>query len=198
MGDAGPARESVEKVIVLSAEYDFALWSSWARVLRGWAVGREGEPERGVAELQRGDELMRTRGALFLRPFVSALLAEQLAVIGETGQGLELLDDAIAAVQNDQYWSSAELHRLRGDLLLAEGVDAQRVAAAYCRAIGIARAQHAKLFELRATTSLAQLWHGQGGHAEVHTALTEIYEWFSEGLNLPELDYTAALLSRWS
>jgi DNA-binding SARP family transcriptional activator len=195
MGAAGRALESVEKVIALSEEYDFGLWSSWALVLSGWAVGQEGQSERAIAELQRGDELMRARGALFLRPFVSALIAEQLARMGKVEHGLELLDDALTTVPDDQYWSAAELHRLHGALLLTKGVDARQVEAAYCRAIDVARAQRARLFEFRAATGLAQLWHDQGRPVESRTALTEVYEWFSEGFDMPEWKSARELLA---
>jgi tetratricopeptide (TPR) repeat protein len=130
--------QSAEAIIALSDEHHFGLWSSWATVLRGWALAESGHPEHGISELQRGDERMRATGAVFLQPFVSALLAEQFAKIGDGKGALELVHEALASTQNDPYWCDAELHRLKG-ILLAESHDADQAEAAYRRAIQIAK-----------------------------------------------------------
>ncbi len=117
IGNLESVLQSAEAVIALSDEHHFGLWSSWATVLRGWALAESGHPEHGISELQRGDERMRATGAVFLQPFVSALLAEQFTKIGEVKGALELLNEALAGTQNDPYWCDAELHRLKGTLV---------------------------------------------------------------------------------
>jgi predicted ATPase len=57
----------------------------------------------------------------------------------------------------------------------------------------VARRQQAKSLELRAATSLAQLWQ-QGKHAEARQLLAEIYGWFTEGLDITDLQEARALL----
>jgi predicted ATPase len=104
------------------------------------------------------------------------------------------LNEALAHVDNDQSWYIAEMHRLRGDLLLAPGVDTHEAEAAYRRAIEMAQTQEARLFELRATTSLARLWHKQGRSVESRQALAQICGWFIEGLDTPDLKEARALL----
>jgi predicted ATPase len=187
--------ESAEAVIALSDEHHLRFWSSWATVLRGWALAESGEPELGIAELQRGDKQMRASGALFLQPFVSSLLVEQLAKTGQIERGLELVSVAVADTKNGRYWCDAELERLRGELLLAKGVAAQHAEAAYRRAIQIAHKQHAKMFELRAATSLAQLWLKQGRSTESRELLARAYGWFTEGIELPDLKDAQTLLN---
>jgi tetratricopeptide (TPR) repeat protein len=162
-----------EAVIVLSDEHHLGLWSLWATVLRGWALA-ELEPEQGIAELHRGDEQMRATGAIFLAPFISLLLAEQLAKMDQIEHGVEVLNEALSSTKNDRYWCDAELHRLRGTLLLAKGFDGQQAEADYRLAMQIAQKQQARLFELRATTSLAQLWLNQGKSAEARQLLAKI------------------------
>jgi tetratricopeptide (TPR) repeat protein len=194
LGSVDLARQSAEAVVALSDEHHFGFWASWARVLRGWALAEGGEPELGVAELRQGYGLMRARGALFIRPLVSALLGEQFGKIGQVERGLELLNDALARADNERYWCDAELYRLRGELL-AKGVDAQQAEAAYSRAIQIAQAQQAKLFELRAATGLARLWQEQGRNAESRNVLRQVYGWFTEGIGTtPDLKAARALL----
>ena len=186
--------ESAEAAIALSDEHHLRLWSSWATVLRGWALAEAGELELGIAELQRGDEQMRAIGG-FLQPFVSSLLVEQFANTGQIERGLELANGALASTKNDRYWCDAELERLRGELLLAKG-DTRQAEAAYRRAIQIARKQQAKLFELRATSSLAKLWLKQGRSAESRELLARAHGWFTEGIELPDLKNAQALLDR--
>ena len=61
-------------------------------------------------------------------------------------------------------------------------------------AIDIARRQSAKLFELRATVSLARLLRDANRRDEARTMLTEIYKWFTEGFDTADLKDAKALL----
>jgi DNA-binding SARP family transcriptional activator len=194
MGNIESQLQSAEAAIELSDEHHLRFWSSWAQALRGWALAEAGDHELGLAELRRGDEQMRSIGGFFLQPFVSLLILEQLAKIGQLDQGLELVHEALASTAHDRYWCDAELERLRGELLLARDVDAEQAEAAYRRAIRIAEKQQAKLFELRATTSLARLWLKRGRAVEAKRVLARAYGWFSEGLDMPDLKKAQALL----
>lgn len=64
------------------------------------------------------------------------------------------------------------------------------------RAIEIARQQEAKLFELRATVSLARLWKRLGKRKEAHQTLAEIYGWFTEGFETADLRAARSLLEQ--
>jgi len=64
----------------------------------------------------------------------------------------------------------------------------------YRKALSIAREQEAKLWELRATVSLARLWRDQGHRAEVRDLLAAVYGWFTEGFDTPDLKAAKALL----
>ena len=194
MGEVDSQLQAAEAAIALGEEHHLRFWSSWGTVLRGWAQAEACQLEVGLAELQRGEEQMRAIRGFFLQPFVSFLIAEQLAKIGRIDHGLELVYEALASTAHDQYWCDAELERLRGDLLLAKGVDEQHAEAAYRRAIQIAQKQQAKLFELRATTHLAQLLLKQGKSTESRKLLTQAFGWFTEGLETLDLKNARALL----
>ena len=58
----------------------------------------------------------------------------------------------------------------------------------------MARRQQAKSLELRAVTSLSRLWQHQGKRAEARQLLEEIYGWFTEGFDTPDLQEARALL----
>jgi len=61
-------------------------------------------------------------------------------------------------------------------------------------AIEIARTQSARMWELRATTSLARLLAKQGRRDEARAMLAEIYGWFTEGFDTRDLKDAKALL----
>jgi class 3 adenylate cyclase/tetratricopeptide (TPR) repeat protein len=75
-----------------------------------------------------------------------------------------------------------------------EGTPTAEAQACFRRALDIAREQQARLFELRAATSLARLWRDQGKRAEAHDLLAPIYAWFTEGFDTRDLVDAKALL----
>jgi predicted ATPase len=94
-----------------------------------------------------------------------------------------------------QAWLLAELHRLRGKLLLRESpANADGAEAAFLEAIAVARDQGARMWELRAAHDLSALWADRGNHREARELLAPIYGWFSEGHDTPDLRTARALL----
>ena len=100
----------------------------------------------------------------------------------------------MARVGGDRY-SLPEIHRLNGQLLLARSASVEDAAeAAYHEAIAVARGQHARLLELRASTSLARLWRDQGKRTEAYDLLAPVYGWFTEGFDTRDLRDARLLL----
>ena len=54
-------------------------------------------------------------------------------------------------------------------------------------AIEVARRQSAKSLELRAATSLAELWKRQGRGEEARDLIERVYAWFTEGADTQDL-----------
>ena len=89
----------------------------------------------------------------------------------------------------------ADLHRLKGELLLQQAVpDAPQAEACLQQALAVARRQQAKSWELRTAMSLARLWQQQGKRATARQLLAEVYGWFIEGFDIPDLQEARALL----
>jgi predicted ATPase len=108
------------------------------------------------------------------------------------------LDDALRFVeQSGERYYEAELHRLRGELLLACGrASDEEEEGCFRRAIAVARKQEAKSWELRATTSLARLLASQGRRDEARAMLAQIYNWFTEGFETVDLKDARVLLDQ--
>ena len=71
---------------------------------------------------------------------------------------------------------------------------ADEVEDCFRQALDIARNQTAKMLELRAGTSLARLWLGQGRSGEARDLLAPIYDWFTEGFDTADIKDAKALL----
>jgi predicted ATPase len=124
------------------------------------------------------------------------LLAEVYAHLGYLEDGLQTLTEAHTLVeQHEERWWEAEVHRLRGVLLLQQRLPQQKEAEAYFhKALTVARRQQAKSLELRAAMSQAQLWQQQGKRAEARELLAPIYGWFTEGFETADLQEAKTLL----
>ena len=129
-------------------------------------------------------------------PYYLSWLAEAYGETGRLDDGLGALTKALAAADEheDRFWK-AEIHRLKGELLLRQDhsnvVEAQ---GCFQRAVEIARNQSAKWLELRATTSLARVLAKQDKRGEARAMLAEIYGWFTEGFDTADLKDAKVLL----
>src|SRR5262249_21941474 len=111
---------SSEALADIVSRYDLpAMWVGFAAFFQGWAKGSNGTEESGLAEMRRGIVIVREEGRLWLLPSFEAALAEAEAGAGETDAGLQRLDDALAESERTaQRWYEAEMHRIRGEILL--------------------------------------------------------------------------------
>jgi predicted ATPase len=128
------------------------------------------------------------------------VLAEGLRRAGRHEEALGALSLGVAqAEQQGQHYADAELHRLRGEILLDDAADAvEEAETLFGRSIEIARRQQAKWFELRTATRLARLWQHQSKRDQARALLAPIYDWFSEGFDTADLKEAKALLEELS
>jgi predicted ATPase len=158
------------------------------------AVGSKLNPQRRYDGLGHGG-LSSYRAVGGVASTTSSLvdLAEAYAKLRHPNEGLGCLTEAEQIVETtDERYHAAELYRLRGDLHNISG-DTASAEQDYRRAHAVAKRQSAKLFELRASTSLARLWRDQGKRIEAHDILAPIYDWFTEGFDAPDLMEARAL-----
>jgi predicted ATPase len=124
------------------------------------------------------------------------MLAQTLGKAGRQSEGLEQLDEAARQIdETSESRVEAELHRVRGELLVRVG-DPVAAMASFYQAITVARRQNARLWELLAAASLARLWRDQGKRREAHDLLAPVYGWFTEGFDTPVLQDAKELLDQ--
>ena len=200
--DSLAAKELSEACILLSTEHGFAYWISTVLCFHGWALTVQGQIEEGLEQMSAGAAKYQATGAEMGRPQQLAMLAMGYGKAGDVEKGLNLLQEAFTVVQrNEERFYEAEIQRLKGDLLLKlDGDESEMVhnnrEAEICfkHAIKIAQRQDAKMWELRSTVSLARLWQQQGKHEESRQMLAEIFDWFTEGFDTPDLRDAKTLL----
>jgi predicted ATPase len=77
--------------------------------------------------------------------------------------------------------------------LLAKGEESS-AETCFQQALDIARRQGARSWELRAAMSLGRLWQRRGRRTEARELVEEIYDWFTEGFDTPDLKEASTLL----
>ena len=98
--------------------------------------------------------------------------------------------------QGEGRFYAAELHRLKGELLLRQAMtNAPQAETCFQQALALARRSQAKWWKLRAAMSLSRLWQHQGRRDAARQLLTEVYDWFTEGFDTADLQEARALLN---
>jgi len=191
--DALALRGNAEELVCLSNE-KVSVWSGTGECYLGGALTLLGQVQEGLAQLRTGIAILQSRGVRIELSVALGSLAEAQSRAGRPEQGLATLAEALAFVEqtDERHWE-AELNRVQAELLLMVGNNTEAEASLH-RAIEVARRQQARSWELRATTSLARLWQAQGRRDQARQILAEIYGWFTEGFDTPDLQEAKALL----
>jgi predicted ATPase len=204
--------EQAVATATLSATQGFPVFERLGGLMQGWARAAQGDADEGLAQLLQGWAAYQATGAALFRSYFLSLLADTYGRIQQPEAGLRVLAEALAAEQTSgEGFYTAELHRLRGELLLQSGAralmaedvplpsvtwhpQASEAEACFNQARDLARRQQAKALELRATASLSRLWQHQGKRAEARDLLAPVYGWFTEGFDTADLQDARALL----
>ncbi len=195
--DEAVAREHAEQAHALASKYEAPYYRAWAGILVSYALALEQPNEERTGRLRGSIAAFKASGARLRLPYYLSLLAYVCGEAGRAEEGLACIDEALAEARtHNERWWDAELHRLRGELLLMHGADVSDVEAALLRAIAIARSQQARSLELRATVSLARLWIAQHRSADARHRLRDVYTWFTEGFETPDLQAARLLLAQ--
>ena len=188
--------KEVEALSPLAETHGFPFVRKAAAFFQGWGLALDGQGETAIRQIRDGLDSIEHTGTEAHRPYRLSLLAHAYGHIDLPDQGLPVLSEALQLVeQTGERYYEAEIHRLKGELLLQLSPENRSEAEnCYQQSIAIAQAQSAKSWELRTASSLARLWQSQGKRQEAHDLLAPVYEWFTEGFDTPDLIDAKALL----
>jgi predicted ATPase len=197
-GDPEIVLVKAEQAVALSEENGFSEWLSWGHFAHGWALAELGQPGRGIAEMETAVAAFDHMGRVPFQPFGIALLAQTYARNGRSDQGLMMLDETLDHIERTgEKIDQAEILRLKGEvLLIRDHAVVDNAEASFRSAIEVARGQEGKWWELRSSVSLARLLRDTHRGHEARTMLSGIYNWFTEGFELPDLKEAKELLEQ--
>jgi class 3 adenylate cyclase/predicted ATPase len=193
-GENAALEERADQLVAATTEQSFPFWRALGTIYSGWVTAKNGNVTEGISLLRSGLAAYRATGAEAWMPHNLALLAKACEIAGQIDEAVAQVDDALQIVERTgERWFAAELNRHRGELLLRQG-HTEGAEESYRKALSIAEEQEAKLWELRAITSLARLWGEQDRRAEARDLLASVYRWFTEGFDTADLKEAKALL----
>jgi DNA-binding winged helix-turn-helix (wHTH) protein/tetratricopeptide (TPR) repeat protein len=209
LGEAEVAAQHAAEALAVAAE-NGVREPPIAATIHAWALAVRDASDAALAHLV--DRVAAYRAAGF-GTYLSAILNLAATAHGRAGKieaGLRLLGQAVDHMEaTGERWCEPELYRLRGELLAvprstrgrgkarAKRRDYIREAENWIEcALDAARRQGARLWQLRATVSLARLRHEQGRTADARALLESIAIWFPAGQDVPDLHAAHTLLAR--
>ena len=203
MGAMFVEREIAPAHLVLKhAEELVALSFGWldpvGGVFRSWCFSALGRELEGAKLLASALSDYRATGALRFVPFFLMLQADALERTGHRAAALERLAEAVSLVEKTQErWCEAELHRLKGQLLKADGeCDQVEIMLPRCsrRSSLSGRQDMGAPRRHEPRPPLAR----SGKRAEARELLAPVYGWFTEGFDTRDLKEAKALLNELS
>ena len=188
--------ELAEGAIAHAHKYGVPYQAAQSIIMRGWSLVHLGHEADGIAQMETGLDERKATGADYPPVQFLGWLAEAYGKTGQESKGLRLLEEALATMHRaGDVLFEAELHRLKGELLLMHDPSNRREAShCFKLAIEISARQGVKSLELRAKTSLARLLANHRCPRKAHALLTDIYRSFTEGFDTADLKDAKELL----
>lgn len=158
---------NLPEAIQLAEQYSFTHWRGVAKISQGWLLSQQGQVENGFRCIKEGLSVYQAAGIKIMMPYYSTLLANIHAQMGEIDLGIDKCASILTdiSISND-CWCEAEVHRLYGEMLLEKSkflraqhkkVTILEAKKSFLRAIKISRLKKAKVWELRAISSIKDL-----------------------------------------
>jgi predicted ATPase len=195
-GNYATATALLDELVTLADEKGALFWKAAGMVRKGELFSLTGKASDAVHMITSANAASRSMGTTLYMPSSLSYLARAYMKLGKFEDAWRSIGEAMTAVEaTKERWFEAEVHRVAGEIALkSPKPDAAKAQAYFECALAVARAQQAKSWELRAATSLAQLWCGQGKRQEAHDLLAPIHGWFTEGFDTLDLKEARALL----
>ncbi len=168
--DIASAYAVLEELTPLAIENGFGSWFLQSRASMAYVHCRRGEITNGLTLVRMGLPILEQRAqqGVAIYTLLAMWGAACLELAGEVDEALAVVARALeVGAHTKERWLFAELHRLRGNWMAAHRRGEAGEAESSClKALDLARAQQANLFELRATAELARLRLEEGRNLE--------------------------------
>ncbi|MFW2388811.1 MAG: ATP-binding protein [Polyangiales bacterium] len=193
-------RRLAERAIAIAEPRAYAFILSGARTVHAWAAlqAADGPDETRAAAEGFRDSILQvgSTGNRANAPMLMCYLAEALHRAGQSDGALFTIGTgmAVAGSTGQVHWD-AELHRMKAQIAWEHQGDEEAAERLFLQALETAKAQRAKVFELRAAVGLGRLWASRGEHARARDLVAPIYGQFTEGFDTPDLADARSLTS---
>jgi class 3 adenylate cyclase/predicted ATPase len=190
---AGLAR--LDEALPLMKEHGIAYYDAVGMLFKAWCLAALHEGREARQLLEQGMKAYRATGSsLYLSGFLR-MSAEASIRIGEPAEAERCIEESFRIMRDTgQHWDEAEIHRIRGELLLARGSKAEAIAE-FGHGIDVAARQGAGLWRLRSACALADLLAEQGDRAAARDHLEPVCHDFASQSDLPDVTRARSILA---
>lgn len=197
MGDWVASAAALADAERLAEEHGFLYVLGMAKVNRGWALLQQGDLATGAPMVREGVALVDETGAGLVRPTYLGMLAAVHLLEGDRDAAMDGVDAALREMdRTDERLFEAGLLLEKANFLAAMRADDPAVDPLLQRALAVARAQGARLVELRVTAAIARRLDAAGRRADARALLAARWEWFADRTPVvPEIEAAGRLLT---
>ncbi len=187
-GDRQQTLALADAALELARRYGLVTQTMYFQMFRSWAT-------RDVEGLRTALAIPDSVGQDIGKTYYKSLLVELEWETGQHEPALRLAEELIRwGRSSGETYMISQLLRLKGLCLKARG-ERKAAEASLREAIDVARKQGAKMLELKAAISLSELLKEQGQGAEARQYLAPLLQWFTEGLDMPDILRARALVA---
>lgn len=196
--DLDAADRAISSLLKLVTREGIAFWASWTSCLKGQLLVLQGDHRDGIALLRDGLKARAENGWLMRNPEFLGSLAEGLFAIRENTQALAAIEEALSiSRQGRQLWCLADLLRIKGEVLLADGIsDSARAELLFSEGLSIAREQQCRFYELKVAATWARIMAGSKRRQAALDLVGPVSALFDADISLPALTFARGLAAR--
>lgn len=196
IGDLNECKKCLNVVYKISEELGLDFLFGQALILQGW-IDRDYNSDEGLKLIQQGIEAYASNDAFLDFPRYKMYLADAYALRGKYEEALEIIERALEiAYQNDDLSIESLLYLLKGNILLkSSSSDLDTVSEILHKAHKITLRQSCKLFEIKTSLSLFELYNKLGKRKYGTTLLLDTYNKFEEGFHINDMKAAHEILA---
>jgi predicted ATPase len=149
-GNYAMATAVLDELVAFADQKGALFWKASGIMGQGNVLSLTGNAADAVQRIPFGLAAWRSTGATLLLPLFLSSLGRAYAGLGQFDDAWRCIGEATTAIETSkEAWFEAEVHRIAGEIALkSPEPDAAKARAYFDHALAVARAQHAKSWEL--------------------------------------------------